>query len=136
MRMRAYDCAELQIMPAQNFEDAVHFIAGIHDDCFFSSGIAEDRAIALQHPDRDDFVDQFFRHRTLSIAALFEHTVKLALWLDLSSRAKSRPFCFPLVLRGAGRSSRDLLCFCCFPRAISKMTPPTIFPHTCCACLS
>jgi len=99
VRMRADDGAQLQIMPAQNFQDAVHFITGIHYDCLFCGGIAEDRAVALQHADRDDFVDQFFRHRRLIIAALFGYIVEVAIWRDLSSRAKSRAFCFPLVFR-------------------------------------
>ncbi len=56
--MRADDGARFQTMPPQNLQNAINFIAGIDDEGFARFRIAEDRAIALQETDRDDFVDE------------------------------------------------------------------------------
>jgi len=64
MSMGADNGANLQAMLPKNFLDTLDFIARVHDDCFTRHEIAQNRAIALQHPDRNDFVNQFLRHRT------------------------------------------------------------------------
>jgi len=63
MRVCADDGANLQAVLPENFLDAPDFVAWVHDDCFVRYGIAQNRAIALQHSDRNDFMNQFLRHR-------------------------------------------------------------------------
>jgi hypothetical protein len=65
MRMRADDGVNLQFVLAQYLRNALDFIAGVHNDRLTGRGIAQDRAIALQHPDGDHFMDQFLCHRRL-----------------------------------------------------------------------
>ena len=64
MRMRADNCAHLQIMPPQDFQNAFHFVARVHHDRFARRGIAQYRTVTMQHPHWNYFVNQFFRHRT------------------------------------------------------------------------
>ena len=64
VRVRADYCANFQIVAAENFEDSLGFVAGVHHDGFAGGGVAQDRAVALQHADGNHFVDQFFRHPT------------------------------------------------------------------------
>ena len=78
VRVRAHNRAHVQPVFAQNFQDAFDLVAGIHDDCITRFRVAKDRAIALQHPHRDNFVNQFFAHAesiaTLSAASQFQVT--------------------------------------------------------------
>ena len=55
--------ANLQFVPLQNLGDALDLVARVHNDRFVRDGVAQDRAVALQHPDGDHFVDQFLGHR-------------------------------------------------------------------------
>lgn len=63
--VRAYNCADLELMPAQKIQDALHFISWIHDNRFARGSVAQYRTIALQQPDRNHFMDEFPRHRDL-----------------------------------------------------------------------
>ena len=64
-----------ELVRAQNLQDALHFIARIHDDRLVRLRIAQNRAIALQHPHWNNFVNQFFAHiesiATLSVTLHF-----------------------------------------------------------------
>lgn len=59
----ADDGADFQIVAEQNFEDALDFVSGVHDDGFAGRRIAQDGAIALEQADGDDFVYKAFWHR-------------------------------------------------------------------------
>jgi len=63
MSMGADNGADLQAVLPENLLDTPDFVAWVHDDCFVRYGIAQNRAIALQHSDRNDFMNQFLRHR-------------------------------------------------------------------------
>ena len=63
VRVRADDREDLQPMAAENLEDAFDIIARVHDDGLAGGGIAQDRAVALQHADGNHFVDELFGHR-------------------------------------------------------------------------
>jgi len=69
VRMRANNRPHAQLMLAQNLQDALDFIARVHHDRLMRFRIAQNRAIALQHPHWNNFVNQFFAH-TESIATL------------------------------------------------------------------
>jgi len=62
VRVRADDRANFQLMRAQNFQDALGFVAGIDDDGFASCRVAQNRAVTLQQSHRKDFVDEFCAH--------------------------------------------------------------------------
>ena len=62
VRVCAHNRPHVQLLLAQNLQDALDFVAGIHDDRITRLRIAQDRAIALQHPYRNNFVNQFFAH--------------------------------------------------------------------------
>jgi hypothetical protein len=47
------------MMALDDFQDPAGFVAGIDDDRFAGLGIAYNVAIALQHADREDFVNKF-----------------------------------------------------------------------------
>jgi hypothetical protein len=55
--VRANDAANLQAVASNDLEDEFDFIAGVHDDTFARRGIAQNRAIALQHAHGNHFVD-------------------------------------------------------------------------------
>jgi hypothetical protein len=55
--MGDHDLLDLQVMLADEPEDVLNVIAGIDDHRFASGFIADDRAVALQRPDGEDFVD-------------------------------------------------------------------------------
>lgn len=57
VRVSAHDCEYLQLVALEDFDDALDFVAGVHDDCFARFGIAENRAVALQHADGNYFVN-------------------------------------------------------------------------------
>ena len=46
-------------MPLDNFQNCFGVVAGIDDDGFVRLRISDNVAIALQHADRKDFVDEF-----------------------------------------------------------------------------
>jgi hypothetical protein len=62
MSVRADDGADLQPMATNDREDSFHFVARVHDDGFPCRRIAQDRAVALKHADRNYFVNEFLRH--------------------------------------------------------------------------
>jgi hypothetical protein len=47
-----------KLVAAKKVEDAVDFVPGIDNESFASDGVADDRAIALQHADGDGDVNQ------------------------------------------------------------------------------
>jgi hypothetical protein len=57
MRVRAHNGFYRERMLCQNFEYSGGFISRIHHERFARFGIADNRAIALQHADRQDFVN-------------------------------------------------------------------------------
>jgi ketose-bisphosphate aldolase len=69
VRVRANNRPHIQLVLAQNLQDALDFVARVHHDRIARLRIAQDRAIALEHPYRNNFVDQVFAH-TKSIATL------------------------------------------------------------------
>jgi hypothetical protein len=52
---------DLQMMPLDNFQDSAGIVAGIDDNRFAGLRVANNMAIALQHSDRKDFVNEFLR---------------------------------------------------------------------------
>jgi tRNA-modifying protein YgfZ len=62
MRVRADDRANFQIMAAESFEDALGLVARVHNDGFARYRIAENRAVAFQQADGNDFVDEVCGH--------------------------------------------------------------------------
>ncbi len=62
VRVGADDGADFQVVAREDFEDALDFVAGIDDQGFMRFGIAHDRAVALEHANGEDFVDQAFGH--------------------------------------------------------------------------
>jgi hypothetical protein len=48
---------DLQVMLADECEKVFNVVAGVDDHGFARSLVADDRAVALQRPDREDFVD-------------------------------------------------------------------------------
>lgn len=60
VRVCADDRANLQFVVADDFEDAIDLVARVDDDGFARLWVAKDRAIALQHADGNDFVNEFF----------------------------------------------------------------------------
>lgn len=62
VRVRADDGSNFQFVAFENFDDALDFISGIDDQRFTRLRIANDRAVALEHPYRKDFVDQVLAH--------------------------------------------------------------------------
>ena len=63
----ADDGADFQIVAAQDFEDAINFVARINDDCIARCWIAQNRAVALKHSHGNDCVDQL--RRRLSVVS-------------------------------------------------------------------
>ena len=59
VRVRHHDGRDLQMMPLDHFQDSRRIVARIDDDRFAGLRIADDVAIALQHADRKNFVNQF-----------------------------------------------------------------------------
>lgn len=62
MRVRADDGLHGEGVLRQDLQNPIGFIPGIDNEGFSRLRIADDRAIALQHADRQDFVDDFFVH--------------------------------------------------------------------------
>lgn len=60
MSVRADNGLDFELVTPQEVEDPVNFIAGIHDERFARDGVADNGAIALQHPYRDSDVNQSF----------------------------------------------------------------------------
>jgi hypothetical protein len=61
MRVRADDGFDNQAMAANQVQDARDFVARVHHERFARGRIADDRAIALQHPHRNGDVNQSVR---------------------------------------------------------------------------
>ena len=59
--MSADDGFHGKLVASEQICDAGYFIAGIDDEGFAGEGIADDRAIALQHAHGDGEADQFAR---------------------------------------------------------------------------
>lgn len=51
-----------EAVATEEFEDARDFVTGVDDQRFAREGIADDRAIALQHSDGNGDVDQAMRY--------------------------------------------------------------------------
>jgi hypothetical protein len=49
----ADDGLDLKLVSAEEAEDAFHFVAGVNNDGFVSLRIANDRAVALKHANRE-----------------------------------------------------------------------------------
>ncbi len=71
----------------QNRQDVVDVIARIDHNGFVRLLVAEDRAIALQHPHRQNFMDHFSPQYTVEVWMALRES---AAWLDLSARGKIR----------------------------------------------
>ena len=75
VRVRTHNRPHVQPVLAQNLQNALDLIARIHHDRIACLRIAQNRAIALQHPHRNNFVNQFFAHSesiaTLSVTGHF-----------------------------------------------------------------
>src|ERR1700731_3344388 len=61
VRVRADDGLDGELMTAEKVQDAIYFVAGVHHERFARHRIADDRAIALQHPHGDGDMDQSLR---------------------------------------------------------------------------
>ncbi len=59
MRVRNRDGGDFQMMPVNYFQDSGGIVARVDDDCFAGLRVADDVAIALQHADRENFVNEF-----------------------------------------------------------------------------
>jgi len=57
MGVRAHDGLDGQRVLGQQFQNSRSLVAGIDDQRFSRFGIADDRTIALQHTDWQDFVN-------------------------------------------------------------------------------
>jgi hypothetical protein len=63
VRVRNHDGLHFQTMPLDDLQNSFSIVARIDDDCFARARIAQDVAIALQHADGQDFMDEFLRFR-------------------------------------------------------------------------
>jgi len=59
--MSADDGLDRKAVPTQQFQNAGHLVAGVNHQGFSSKRISNDRAIALQHADRNGDVDESLR---------------------------------------------------------------------------
>jgi hypothetical protein len=57
--VRNHNGRDLQMMPLDNFQDSCGIVARIDDDRFAGPRVTDNVAIALQHADREDFVNEF-----------------------------------------------------------------------------
>ncbi len=57
--VRDHDGRDFQMMTLDNFQDSDSIVAGIDDDCFARLQVADNVAIALEHADWKDFVNEF-----------------------------------------------------------------------------
>jgi hypothetical protein len=55
--MGDHNLLDLQVMLADELENVFNVIAGVNDHRFTCGFVADDRAVALQRPDGEDFVD-------------------------------------------------------------------------------
>jgi hypothetical protein len=55
--MSDHDLLDLEIMLTDDAEDVFNLVAGVDDHGFVRGFVSDDGAVALQRPDRDDFVD-------------------------------------------------------------------------------
>src|SRR5882672_12594266 len=64
VRVRNHDGRDFQMIPLDNFQDSAGIVPRIDDDRFKRFWITDNVAIALQHANRKDFVNEFlgFRH--------------------------------------------------------------------------
>ncbi len=61
VRMGADDGFHSELMTAEKVQDARDFVAGVHHQRFARHRVADDRAVALQHPYGDGDMDQSVR---------------------------------------------------------------------------
>ena len=47
------------MVPVNHFQDSGGIVARVDDDCFTGLRVADDVAVALQHADGENFVDEF-----------------------------------------------------------------------------
>ena len=60
VRMREDDGRDLQMVPLDYVQNFAGIVSGIDHDGFAGLRIADNVAVALQHADRKNFVDEFF----------------------------------------------------------------------------
>src|ERR1700688_3441337 len=86
VRMRHHDCCNFQMMSLDHFQDTRRVVARIDDDCFAGLWISDDMAIALQHADGKDFVNESW---------WFPHVVQYSIgWLAGSSSSHQQRYSF------------------------------------------
>jgi hypothetical protein len=78
VRVRHHDGHDFEVVPLDHFQNAGGIVAGIDDDRFPRPGVTDNMAIALQHADRKDFVNQFF---------VFPHTPNITLENNIGTAA-------------------------------------------------
>src|ERR1019366_8082257 len=61
--VRDHDGGHGEVVPCQNFQDAVDLVAGIDHHGLVRGFVAENGAVALQHADRKDLVDHKGAHK-------------------------------------------------------------------------
>ncbi len=66
MRVGDYDGRHFQVVARENFENARDFVAGVDDHGFAGLLVAEDRAVALQRADGQNFVNHAAPKRAFS----------------------------------------------------------------------
>jgi hypothetical protein len=78
VRVRANDDFYGELMAPEKIQDAIYFVPGVHHQRFARDGIANDRAIALQHPYGDGDVNQSVRggiERRPTVAHKVEYSI-------------------------------------------------------------
>jgi hypothetical protein len=63
MRVRDHDGLHFQPIPLDYLQNSFCIVARVDDDCFACAWISQDVAIALQHANGQDFMDEFLRFR-------------------------------------------------------------------------
>src|SRR5262245_8274129 len=78
MRVRDHDRLHSQSMPFEHTRNAIDLVPRIDHDRLMRSVIAKDRAVALQNPYRQDFVDHEPAFRAFMIAEFSASTTGAA----------------------------------------------------------
>ena len=65
--VRGDDILRGQVVTRENLLDAVDVVAGIDHHGLTRGFVSDDRAVALKHPDRDDFVDHSLGSSSFSL---------------------------------------------------------------------
>jgi hypothetical protein len=82
VRVRNDNGSDFQLVPFDHFQNPRCIIARIDDDCFSGLGIAQNVTVALQHANRQDFMDEF-----LSFGHGKEYSICVAAFRDASAFA-------------------------------------------------